>query len=169
MGANDYAVGWYSHDEMPAGEQDLTLQHFTIDRDEQRLLPYITAAQEFMDAPASDGRTTAPRHLFASAWSPPMWMKQNQNFSGCTGDQDSPDGTNSLIWEPEVLQAYAHYLSLFVHAYKAYSVNITGSLDLSPLFSPNSSLPPRQHLCLSLGIFASNSDDGPKRTLCQWL
>ena len=57
-----------------------------------------------------------------------MWMKQNQNYSGCTGDHDSPDGTNSLIWETDVLDAYAHYLSLFVSAYKTHGINVTAMM-----------------------------------------
>ena len=72
VGANDYADGWYSHDEMPDGEQDLTMQHFSVSRDEQRLIPYIQQAQKYMDL------GSAKQQLFASAWSPPMWMKQNQ-------------------------------------------------------------------------------------------
>jgi O-glycosyl hydrolase len=77
VGANDYADGWYSFDEMPLDQQDLTMSHFNIARDEQRIIPYINEEQKLMDL------GTAEQHLFASAWSPPMWMKQNKNFSGC--------------------------------------------------------------------------------------
>ena len=57
-----------------------------------------------------------------------MWMKQNQNYSGCTGNHSSPDGTNALIWNAAVLDAYAHYLSLFVSAYKTHGINVTAMM-----------------------------------------
>jgi glucosylceramidase len=123
VGANDYADGWYSHDEMPQGQQDLDMTHFAVTRDESRIIPYIQAAQKYMNL------STAKQHLFASAWSPPMWMKQNQNYSGCnaTGQscQNDPYCQNSLIQSKEVQGAYAHYLSKFVTAYAEYGIDVT--------------------------------------------
>ena len=45
VGGNDYADGWYSHDEVPAGEQDLDMKHFGVSRDEHKLIPYILQAR----------------------------------------------------------------------------------------------------------------------------
>jgi O-glycosyl hydrolase len=138
VGGNDYADGWYSHDEMPPGQQDLEMKHFSVSRDEKKLSPYIVAAQGQMGS-GGGGRK---QHLFASAWSPPMWMKQNHNFSGCsngTCSKANPDGCNAgkdgnppnaMIQDPagRVLGAYAHYLSLFVSAYKSHGIDVTAMM-----------------------------------------
>jgi len=38
IGANDYAESWYSHNETPG---DFAMEHFSIERDRQGLIPYI--------------------------------------------------------------------------------------------------------------------------------
>ena len=129
IGASDYADGWYSHDELPAGEtEDLAQERFSIARDEGVLLPYILAASRHMDDVGSDSDTRAaaadgddrdddraaaaaaaaaaamPRHLFASAWSPPTWMKLNGNYSGCPAPAkgSSEPTTNALNFTADV-------------------------------------------------------------------
>ena len=119
------------------------MEHFGVSRDEKKLIPYILAAQEQMGGDVSEGSGGGRKqHLFASAWSPPMWMKQNQNFSGCsngTCSKASPDGCNAgkdgnppnvMIQDPagRVLGAYAHYLSLFVSAYKSHGIDVTAMM-----------------------------------------
>ena len=37
IGASDYALSWYSHNETPG---DYDMQHFSISRDQQYLIPY---------------------------------------------------------------------------------------------------------------------------------
>lgn len=94
IGANDYAMDWYSLDETPG---DYALQHFSIDRDKERLIPYIQKA-----------KTYAPDlKLFASPWSPPTWMKNPPVYNW-----------GKLIWEPKNLQAYKlsyYYIEQFSH------------------------------------------------------
>jgi glucosylceramidase len=65
MNSCDFALGNYAHTDV-AG--DTELQHFSIDRDRQALLPMIKAAQ-----------AVAPQaiQLLVSPWSPPAWMKSN--------------------------------------------------------------------------------------------
>lgn len=43
IGANDYAVDWYSHNET---SEDFSMENFSINRDLQRLVPYIKEAQK---------------------------------------------------------------------------------------------------------------------------
>ena len=147
VGGNDYADGWYSHDEMPPGEQDLEMKHFSVARDEKKLIPYIKEAQKLMSL------GTARQQLFASAWSPPMWMKQNQNYSGCsngTCSKANPNGCNSgtegqppnaLFQDKAVLDAYAHYLSLFVAAYKSHSIPVTAMMVQNEPYSGGCNYP----------------------------
>jgi len=101
IGASDYAAGWYSLDETP---DDYALEHFSIERDRQHLLPYIRAALE---------RNPSLR-LFASPWSPPTWMKVRPVYN--TG---AP-----LRWEEPVLRAYARYFCRFIRAYAEEGVHI---------------------------------------------
>ncbi len=101
IGANDYAVDWYSHADRPG---DFAMEHFSIARDHQAVIPYIRAA----DA-ASGGKL----RLFASPWCPPVWMKTKKTFNH-----------GALIWEPAYLQAYARYFTRFVQDYGALGLKI---------------------------------------------
>ena len=80
-----------------------SLSHFAITRDESKLVPYFKSAQKYMSIDNS-----SKHHLFASAWSPPVWMKQNGHYS-C--DNAKPC---ALIQTAEVQQVYAEYLSKVV-------------------------------------------------------
>lgn len=67
MNANDYARSWYQCDDV---EGDLSLKHFNIERDKQNIIPLARAAQKY-----------CPQlQLFMSPWSPPAWMKINQDY-----------------------------------------------------------------------------------------
>jgi glucosylceramidase len=101
IGASDYAAEWYSHNEA-AG--DLEMKKFSIERDHKYLLPYIKAAL----ALRPDVK------LFASPWSPPTWMKFPKAYNYGT-----------LIWNPDILRAYALYLAKFVQAYRHEGIRIS--------------------------------------------
>jgi glucosylceramidase len=62
IGASDYAIDRYTLDETP---DDFKMEKFSIDRDKQKLIPYIKAAQ----AVKPDIK------FWASPWTPPTWMK----------------------------------------------------------------------------------------------
>jgi glucosylceramidase len=70
----DYSVHTYSEDDVPG---DFALAHFddALAYDEQRLLPLIRLARA-----AAAAWTPEPIRLFASPWSPPAWMKTNENM-----------------------------------------------------------------------------------------
>ncbi len=102
IGASDFGKDWYSLDDTPG---DYALDHFSIQRDEQCLIPYIKA-----------GLAVNPRlKIWGSAWSPPAWLKLNNNYTG---------GTNQLRFEPEVLTTYAHYLEKYVQSYQQDGVPV---------------------------------------------
>ncbi len=42
----DRLGAWYSCDEMPEGETDFEMEHFTIERDKRNIIPFIKKAQE---------------------------------------------------------------------------------------------------------------------------
>jgi glucosylceramidase len=119
VGANDYAVDWYSYNEVPG---DFEMTSFSIDRDRQRLIPYIRAAIE----------VNPGIRIWASPWSPPSWMKVNGHYA-CRSDprvNDLPpekagrEMVTQFIMDEQTLSAYALYLSKFVQAYREEGINI---------------------------------------------
>ncbi len=100
VGASDFALSWYSLAETP---NDYALEHFSIARDRELLLPYAQAA-----------RTVRPDlRLFVSPWSPPEWMKSPRRYNG-----------GRLRDEPRVREAYAEYLLRAVLAYRAEGLDV---------------------------------------------
>lgn len=100
IGASDYALEWYSHNE---AENDVEMDHFSIERDRQYLIPYIKEAL----------KRNPDLQLFASPWSPPTWMKFPKAYNYGT-----------LRWEPAILKAYALYFVKFVQAYAEEGITI---------------------------------------------
>lgn len=100
IGASDYAVGWYSHNETPG---DFSMENFSVQRDEKYLLPYLREAL----------KRNPDMKLFASPWSPPTWMKEPPVHNYGT-----------LIRTPENLEAYALYLMKFITAYAEKGIRI---------------------------------------------
>ena len=108
MGASDYSMDRYSLDEVPAGQTDTAMASFSITRDEQKLIPFVKAAQ----AVKSDLR------FWASPWSPPTWMKDGPF------NDDSPFDGGSMKKDDATLAAHALYFVKFVQAYKQKAINI---------------------------------------------
>jgi glucosylceramidase len=100
IGACDFSLGNYSYAEV-AG--DVELQHFSIKRDYQALIPMIKAAQQ---------AAPEPFRLLASPWSPPAWMKTNDNM--CYGGK----------LRPEYRAAWALYYCRYLEAYAREGIPI---------------------------------------------
>lgn len=121
IGANDYAVDWYSHNET---SEDFSMDNFSIDRDKKRLIPYIKEAQKI----------NPNIEVWASPWCPPSWMKHSKHYA-CKSNPKFNDlplewsSTEELvsrfIMKPEYLQAYALYFSKFIQAYNSEGINIS--------------------------------------------
>jgi glucosylceramidase len=100
IGASDYAMDRYTDDESPG---DYTMDKFSIDRDKQKLIPFVKAAL-----------AVNPKvRLWASPWSPPTWMKDNNDFNGGNMKDDA-----------KILQAFALYLAKWVKAYDGEGIKI---------------------------------------------
>lgn len=100
IGASDYAAEWYS---CAPEEFDYEMENFTIKRDKKYLIPYIKSALKRNDE----------INLFASPWSPPVWMKEPKAYNYGT-----------LIQDKKILDAYARYFLKFIEAYKEENINI---------------------------------------------
>lgn len=102
IGASDYAIRRYT---LAGTPDDFEMKSFSIAHDENDLIPYIKAAQVWQ-----------PKlKLWASAWSPTIWMKDNNEYEG-----------GKFIDKAEYYKAYALYLSRFVQAYTAKGMPIVG-------------------------------------------
>lgn len=92
---------WYSYDDMPPGETDEELAHFSIEKDRAYILPALRLALE-----------KNPDMLFyASPWSPPGWMKTCDDMIG-----------GHLY--PKYYGVYARYFVRFIQAYQAEGIPI---------------------------------------------
>lgn len=119
IGANDYAMDWYSHNETP---MDYNMEHFSIERDQQRLIPYIKKAMEY----------NPDLKLFASPWCPPLWMKTNGHYAcrsdikvnDLPADKQGKEMVDQFIMEDAMLDAYALYFSKFISAYKNEGIRL---------------------------------------------
>jgi len=117
VGANDYARDWYSLNETPG---DFEMKNFSIERDKTGLIPYIKSALAI----------NPNLKLWASPWSPPVWMKATRHYATAPGDHNDFTKENEVegdhfIQKPEYLTAYALYFSKFIDAYKENGINIS--------------------------------------------
>jgi glucosylceramidase len=101
VGASDYALDRYTLDEAPG---DYAMARFSIERDRRWLIPFIQAALKLRPG----------LKLWASAWTPPTWMKTNGAFDG-----------GAFKDEPKVYAAYALYLARFVESYRAEGIDVS--------------------------------------------
>jgi glucosylceramidase len=120
VGANDFSRDWYSYNETA---NDFEMTHFSIDNDKETLIPFIHAAQQ----------VNPNLRIWASPWSPPAWMKYNNNYA-CRPNSDvnelqgnpktNLEGSNMFIQDPEYLKAYALYFRKFIESYRNEGIAI---------------------------------------------
>jgi glucosylceramidase len=127
IGANDYALSRYTEDDTgedvapDSGETnrppaDTTLSMFSLARDDEKLVPYVKAAQ----AVKPDLR------FWASPWTPPVWMKTSLRKTDGWTDVKKPsyfDG-GSMRSDVSILSAYARYFAKFVQGYRERGIEI---------------------------------------------
>ena len=98
----DYSDEMYTYDDV-AGDKEL--KNFTIEHDQMYRIPFIKRAQEI-----SKGKLK----LYASPWSPPAWMKTNN------------DMLHGGKLKPEYFQTWADYFVKYIKAYEAVGIPIWG-------------------------------------------
>ena len=104
MGASDFVAGpHYTYDDVPAGQTDFGLRHFSIAHDRAEILPLLRQA-----------RALNPNlKIMATPWSPPAWMKTSDSLIGGRFKDD-----------PRVYEAYARYFVRFIQEYRHAGVPI---------------------------------------------
>jgi glucosylceramidase len=115
MGASDFALEDYSYDDMPRGETDPELKHFSIDHDRAYIIPILR------DAFALNPQLK----IIASPWSPPGWMKTSGSMI-----------QGALL--PSAYAPLAKYFVKFVQAYEAAGIPVYAvTIQNEPLNIPN--------------------------------
>jgi glucosylceramidase len=117
MGASDFAVnGNYSYDDVPAGQTDPQLAHFSIAHDTAYIIPLLQQALAL--SPAAK--------VVALPWSPPAWMKTTGTMNG--GNMD-----------PTYFSSLAQYFVQYLKAYQQAGIPIYAiAVQNEPLNSTSS-------------------------------
>jgi len=97
----DFSSGSYTY----VADGDKELKTFSVAHDEQYRIPFIKQA-----IAAAGGKLT----LFASPWSPPAWMKDNNNM------------LHGGKLKPEFYQSWANYYAKFIKAYAKEGIPVWG-------------------------------------------
>ena len=124
MGASDFSLHQYSYDDMPPGQTDPSLAHFSIDSNRTYVLPVVQRALAI----------NPQLRIMASPWSPPGWMKT----------------TGSLIKGtllPEAYAPLADYFRRYLSAYAAagvpiYAITVQNEPHYEPADYPGMRLEP---------------------------
>lgn len=126
IGCSDYSLGYYSYNDV---KDDYSMRNFSIGRDKFILIPYIKSAL----------RINPDLKLWASPWTPPIWMKVNEHYSQkSSGIEGTMVGHNRLDSLKNVtgnvtgfkmmegyLRAYAIYFSKYVQEYQKNGIHIS--------------------------------------------
>ena len=100
MNSCDFSLGSYSCAEVRG---DVELKHFNIERDRRFIIPMIKAAQKVKGGPLK---------MLISPWSPPAWMKTNEQM--CYGGK----------LKDEYRATWALFYAKFIKAYEAAGIPI---------------------------------------------
>src|SRR5690242_16811533 len=101
IGASDLNEAPFSYDDMPTGQTDPNLDHFSLEPDMTNLIPLLKEILAINPA----------IKLLATPWSAPVWMKDIDSFKG-----------GSL--QPQYYGVYARYFVKYIKAMKDRGITI---------------------------------------------
>lgn len=101
IGASDLSDNVFTYNDMPAGQSDANLTNFNLAEDSTHLVPLL---QQIL-------QINPNIKILGSPWTPPVWMKDNQNSKG-----------GSLL--PAYYASYANYFVKYIKAMKAKGITI---------------------------------------------
>lgn len=118
MGGGDAAVidnGWWTYDDMPKGQADPDLDHFSINMEKGYILPMLRQAL----------RINPGLKIVGCPWTPPGWMKTSAN---------DRNPLNHGYIDPKYYGSFARYFVKFIQAYAKEGLPVYGiSLQNEPL------------------------------------
>jgi len=115
IGASDLNASVFSYDDLPAGQTDVNLDHFSLSQDTIDLVPVLKQILAI----------NPNMKILGSPWSPPLWMKDNGNSVG-----------GSL--QTQYYDAYARYFVKYIQQMQANGITIhTVTPQNEPLYGGN--------------------------------
>lgn len=102
IGASDLNATPFTYNDLPAGQTDVSLDQFSLNPDINEVIPML---KEIL-------AINPQIKILATPWSPPTWMKDNNNFIG-----------GSL--KPEYYGVYANYFVKYIQKMKQEGISIT--------------------------------------------
>jgi len=115
IGASDLSDRVFSYDDIPEGETDSGMIHFSLDPEKKDLIPIL---KEILAINPSI-------KILGSPWSAPLWMKTNNSSVG-----------GSL--KPEYYNAYAKYFVKYIQGMAAEGITIDAiTIQNEPLYGGN--------------------------------
>ena len=132
IGSSDLAATFYSYDDLcqqtteacttPAGADDFGLARYTLQHDQEYILPLLTKALA----------VNPEIHVMLTPWSPPGWMKSSGSMLGSNADSKKPS-----TLRPEAYTAFALYLVKTISGYQAAGVPVYAlSVQNEPFYAP---------------------------------
>ena len=101
IGASDLNATTFTYDDMPSGQTDMDLTHFSLNPDKQDVIPLL---KEIL-------RINPKIKILATPWSPPVWMKDTFSFKG-----------GSL--QPQYYSVYAQYFVKYIQQMHTEDIDI---------------------------------------------
>jgi glucosylceramidase len=115
IGASDMNDRVFSYDDLPAGQTDLSLAHFTLAHDEADVIPVLKQVLAI----------NPKIRILGSPWSAPTWMKTNGDVKG-----------GHL--KEEYYPVYAQYFVRYIQGMKAHGITIAAiTIQNEPLNPKN--------------------------------
>ncbi|CAM3136813.1 S-layer-like y domain-containing protein [Paenibacillus lupini] len=115
MGASDFATSKYTYDDMPKGETDPELHNFSIEHDEEYIIPLLQQALEI----------NPDLKIMGTPWTAPGWMK-------------TTDAMEKGKLLPEYYGVYAQYFVKFIEDYEEAGIPIDAvTIQNEPQFEPS--------------------------------
>jgi glucosylceramidase len=115
IGASDLSESVYTYDDMPAGQTDVTLTNFNLRKDKSQVIPVLKSILAI----------NPNIKILGSPWTPPTWMKSNNNSIG-----------GSLL--TQYYSVYAQYFVRYIQAMKAEGITIDAITPQNePLYGGN--------------------------------
>ena len=122
IGSCDFSLENYNY---ASNSGDTNLTSFSIDHDKVNIIPFIQRANTTIAKRSGD-----PLNIVASPWSPPNWMKENNN-------PYCPHGCDKCVLIDGYKETWALYFSKFISAYNAEGINIWGiTIQNEPGYCP---------------------------------
>jgi len=120
ISVTDFSLSNYTYDNMPAGEVDPALLHFSIAHDEEYIIPMLKEILEI----------NPDLQILISPWTAPAWMKTTDSLLGTF------NGTEGNLIKT-YYASYALYFAKIIKAYAAHGITIQAmTVQNEPLYGP---------------------------------